>query len=102
VTEEIKFDYNRFQSFVSNLKSSTLGINSSIKTNRTFEKTNSKPFIKDLEQVIRVIELLNRYQTSLHTDIETLEQIGEKIKERDIELAEQFNQTATNLFELRK
>ncbi len=57
MTEEIKLDYNNFQSFISTLKSSASGIDGGIQTSRTFEKTNIKPLAKDLEQVIRALEL---------------------------------------------
>ncbi len=42
---------------------------------------------KDLEQVIKGIELIKRYQTLLNSDIETLVQTGEEIKENDERLA---------------
>lgn len=100
MAEEIKLDYDGFTSLVSTLRSSASGIESSVKTNRTFDDTNINPLIKDLEHIIRTLELLKRYQTSLHKDIDTLEQVGEKIRERDLELAEQRNQYAANVYEL--
>ncbi len=100
MTQEIKLDYDDFKSLISTLKSSTSGIESSVKTSRAFDKTNINPLTKDLEHIIRTIELLKRYQTSLHTDIDTLEQIGEKIKERDLELADQRNRYAASVHEL--
>lgn len=100
MTQEIKLDYDAFQSLVSTLRTSTSGIESSVKTSRTFEDTNINPLIKDLEHIIRTLELLKKYQTSLHKDIDVLEQVGEKIKERDLELAEQRNQYAANVYEL--
>jgi len=89
MTQEIKLDYSDFKSFISTVKSSAEGIESSVATSRTFDTTNINPLKKDLEHIIRTIELLNKYQTSLISDIETLEQIGEKINERDQKLAEQ-------------
>lgn len=100
MTQEIKLDYDQFKSHVSTLRSSVNGIESSVKTNRTFEDTNINPLIKDLEHIIRTLELLKKYQTSLHKDIDVLEQVGEKIRERDLELAEQRNQYAANVYEL--
>lgn len=88
MTEKISIDYNDFQSNVSALKSSASNIKSSMETNRTFDNTNIKPLIKDLEHIIKAIELIKKYQGSLHTDIDTLEQIGEKIKENDQKIAE--------------
>lgn len=88
MTDKISINYNDFQSNISALRSSASAIKSSIETNRTFENTNIKPLIKDLEHIIKVIELIKKYQGSLHTDIDTLEQVGEKIKEKDEKIAE--------------
>lgn len=101
VTEEIKLNYNDFQSFVSALRTSTSNIESSIQTGRIFDKTNIKRLSKDLEHIITAIELIQKYQQSLHTDIDTLEQIGEKINERDQDLAERYNNSGVHTHQLR-
>lgn len=85
--DKIGINLGEFQLHISTLKSSATGIESSIETNRTFNKTNITPFTKDLEHIIKAIELINKYQTLLHSDIDTLNQTGKKIKETDERLA---------------
>ncbi|MEC5425189.1 TIGR04197 family type VII secretion effector [Virgibacillus sp. C22-A2] len=85
--EEVGINLGEFQSNISRLRSSASGIESSIKTNRTFNKTNIEPFTNDLEHIIRAIELIRKYQTLLNSDIDTLEQTGEKMKENDERIA---------------
>ncbi|MEI3614949.1 hypothetical protein [Pseudogracilibacillus sp. SO30301A] len=51
-----------------------------MKTNRMFSKTNIKPFIQDMEHVIKAVELLTKYQALLSSDIDVLEQTGEQIR----------------------
>lgn len=85
--DKIGINLGEFQLHISTLKSSATGIDSSIETNRTFNQTNITPFTKDLEHIIKAIELINKYQTLLHSDIDTLNQTGKKIKETDERLA---------------
>ncbi len=75
-----------FRSNISKLKSSVTNIEIKQPTS-TLSKTNIEPFTKDLENVIEAIELLERYKKILETDITTLEQTGEKMREKDEELA---------------
>lgn len=89
MSQLIRLNISEFETVISALQSSASGIDSSVKTSRTFEKTNIKPLTKDLEQVIKSIELVQKYQTSLHKDIETLERIGENLKQKDAALAKQ-------------
>lgn len=85
--EKLSINPGEFQSNISALRPSAAGIESGIKTSRSFNQTNIKPFTKDLEHVIRAMGLLKRYQTLLNSDIDILEQTGEKIKENDERLA---------------
>ncbi|MEW9677814.1 TIGR04197 family type VII secretion effector [Lentibacillus sp. L22] len=86
--EEVGIQLGEFRSKVEKLRSSVTSIESGIKTGRTFEKTNIKPFKNDLKNTIEAIELLQKYKTLLHSDIDTLENVGEKIEENDEKLAE--------------
>ncbi|GAB3799603.1 TIGR04197 family type VII secretion effector [Virgibacillus kimchii] len=85
--EEVSINPGELKSQISALRSSASSLESSIKTSRTFNKTNIKPFIKDLENVIRAIELLQKYQTLLNSDIDILEQTIEQMRENDERLA---------------
>lgn len=85
--DEISINPGEFQLHISALRSAASSIECGIDTDRTFNKTNINPLVKDLEQVIKGIELIKRYQTLLNSDIETLVQTGEEIKENDERLA---------------
>jgi len=87
MAEEVGINIGVFQSNTSKLRSSVSGIEGSIKTNYTFDKTNIKPFMDDLENTIEAIQLLRKYKTLLDSDIGTLENVGEKMKENDERLA---------------
>lgn len=85
--EEVGIKFSEFQSIISALRTSASNLETSIKANRTFRKTNIKPFTEDLEQVIKAIELMTKYQALLNSDIDILEETGKQMKENDEELA---------------
>ncbi|WP_153463044.1 TIGR04197 family type VII secretion effector [Sediminibacillus terrae] len=91
MAEEVGINIDVFRSNIKKLQSSVSGLESGMKTNRSFEKTNIKPFIDDLENTIKAIELLEEYKTLLISDINTLEETGEKMREKDEELARPMN-----------
>lgn len=88
---EVGINMGVFQSNVSHLRSSASSIESSIKTSTTFDKTNIQPFTKDLENVIKAVELLQKYKTLLYADITALESTGETMQENDKKLAQAHN-----------
>ncbi|MBT2598933.1 MULTISPECIES: TIGR04197 family type VII secretion effector [unclassified Oceanobacillus] len=88
---EIGVNIGGFQSTITNLRTSVFSLESSLKTNYTFNKTNIKPFVEDLENTIEAIELLQRYKKLLETDIDTLENVGETMKENDERIARLTN-----------
>lgn len=85
---EIGINLSEFQSSVDALRTSSSNLVSSIQKNRTFDKTNIQPFTKDLENVIRAVDLLQQYKSLLESDINTLEHTGENIRENDEGLAQ--------------
>ncbi|WP_371069048.1 TIGR04197 family type VII secretion effector [Sediminibacillus sp. JSM 1682029] len=91
MAEEVGINMDVFRSNIKKLQSSVSGLESGMKTNRSFDKTNIKPFIDDLENTIKAIELLEEYKTLLISDINTLEETGEKMREKDEELARPMN-----------
>lgn len=88
---EVGINFDVFQSNVDNLRNSVTDLDSNIKTNRTFEKTNISPFTNDLENIIKAVELVNQYKIMLEQDISTLRDIGEQMKQNDEELANRNN-----------
>lgn len=91
---EVGINYDLFQTAINHLNNSVTALESSMKTNRTFEKTNITPFTNDLENIIKAVELLNRYKQVLIQDISTLQDIGEQMKQKDEELAGRTNQVS--------
>lgn len=84
---EVGIKIGEFNSNLSNLRSAVSSIESSIKTDSEFEKTNIEPFTEDLESTIDAIELLERYKQMLNTDINALENVGNEMVENDNELS---------------
>lgn len=91
---EVGVKINEAQSIVSTLRSSTSSIQINMSTNRSFTKTNITPFTKDLEKVIRAVELLKQYRTLLISDIDILEQTIEKIRENDERISKTTSMTS--------
>lgn len=89
--EEVGIDIGVFRSNITKLRSSLSGLESGIKTSRTFDKTNIAPFIDDLENTIEAVKLLKDYKTLLDTDIATLEDAGERMRENDEKIASYTN-----------
>lgn len=88
---EVGINSDVFRSNVDNLRNSLTDLESKIKTNRTFEKTNITPFTNDLENIIKAVELINKYKIMLDQDISTLKDVGEQMKQNDEELARRNN-----------
>lgn len=101
MSKEVGINYREFQSTISALRSSASGIETSLKANRTFSKTNIKPFVQDLEHIMKATELLTKYQAMLNTDIDTLEHTGKQMKENDEDLAAISNTDITGPQRLR-
>ncbi|MTW86061.1 TIGR04197 family type VII secretion effector [Virgibacillus dakarensis] len=91
MAEVVGINIGEFQSNIEKLRSSLSGLESSIKTSRTFDKTNIAPFTDDLENTIKAVKLLEEYKTLLDTDITTLEDTGEQMRENDENLANYNN-----------
>ncbi|MFC0015758.1 MULTISPECIES: TIGR04197 family type VII secretion effector [Allobacillus] len=87
MNKEVGIHSDQFQSLTSSLRASVSGIDG-IRTNRSFHQTNSKPFTNDLENIVRAIELIQRYQELMHSDVDVLMKTGEEIKEQDRKLSE--------------
>lgn len=94
---EVGINHGEFRSNVENLRNSVTALDSKIKTNRTFEKTNISPFTNDLENIIRAVELINKYKTLINEDIITLEDVGEQMKQNDEELANRNHHVSDGL-----
>jgi|SRR5690625_705126 len=88
MSEQISLNIDLFRQNVSNLQETIEELDGKMKTNETFETTNIKPFIDDLEQTIRALELLDEYKELFQTDLRTLSELGEQIREQDERLAD--------------
>lgn len=87
MAEEVSIKITEFSSNINSLQSAVSSINSSIKITRELEKTNIKPFTKDLETTIEAIKLLERYKQMLDIDINALDNVGKEMVENDEQLA---------------
>lgn len=83
----VSINIGDFEENVSSLNTATLNIKGTIKSDAPFEKTNIKPFTKDVEATIDAIDLLRKYKQMLLNDIESLEHVGQEMKEHDEQIA---------------
>ena len=88
MAKKISLQTGAFQENIGNLRSTITNVDSEIQTSETFEMTNMEPFTNDLENLIQSVELLERYKTLFHTDIDTLEGVGESLREQDERLSQ--------------
>lgn len=88
MSDRISLNIALFKDNVISLRNSVTSIDGQMSTSETFDKTNIKPFIDDLENMIRALELLMQYKELFQADLETLDDVGEKIREQDIRLSQ--------------
>ncbi|ENH96307.1 hypothetical protein J416_11562 [Gracilibacillus halophilus YIM-C55.5] len=90
MAEEVSINMSVFRSNLSKLKSSVANIEINQLT-QSFSKTNIEPFTKDVENAAEAIKLLEKYKHVLEADAVTLEDTGEKLREKDEELSAQVD-----------
>ncbi|MEI3613013.1 TIGR04197 family type VII secretion effector [Pseudogracilibacillus sp. SO30301A] len=88
MSEKISLNIALFKDNVISLRNSVTSIDGQMSTSETLEKTNITPFIDDLENTIRALELLIEYKALFQADLEVLEDVGEKIREKDTQLSQ--------------
>ncbi|WP_066074075.1 TIGR04197 family type VII secretion effector [Neobacillus soli] len=88
---EIGINIDLFRTNVEKLKSSLTGLQMDSSKNRSFNQTNIDPFKEDLQNVIKTIQLLEKYKALLGTDIYTLQKTGESIRENDEHVAKMLH-----------
>ncbi len=90
MANKVSINIGVFQENIGNLRTAITNVDSGIQTSEAFDKTNIEPFIKDLENLIQSIELLEKYKTLFNTDIDTLEGVGESLREQDERLSQHY------------
>lgn len=88
MSEKISLNIALFKDNVISLRNSVTSVDGQMSTSETLEKTNITPFIDDLENTIRALELLIEYKAMFQADLEVLEDVGEKIREKDTQLSQ--------------
>ncbi|MFA8437470.1 TIGR04197 family type VII secretion effector [Pueribacillus sp. YX66] len=83
MSKEIKLNTELFRSNVKSLRSSLDGLYVSMGRNKSFNMTTINPFKNDLENVMRALELLEKYKALLNADINKLQKTGEEMIEQD-------------------
>lgn len=96
VGTKITIDTELFKERIDFLRNAINGVDSELSTGETFEFTNIKPLIEDLENVIETLEMLETYKKLFNEDVETLEGVGEALQKQDQTLARANEQTIDN------
>lgn len=87
MANEIKLNIELINSNIDKLRSSVDHLESNINGNESFQGTNIKPFIEDLENLIKAIELLNKYKAMFYDDLIGMEKVAEELRQQDEKLA---------------
>lgn len=97
MSEQVSINIDLFHANVDKLKSSLSDLTSGLNKNQTFTTTNISPFKDDLENLVKAIQLLEKYKAFLEEDIHTLKGTGDSIREKDEELARNNNNLTSEL-----
>jgi len=93
MSEEITLQYESLQQKINALKKSISQIDDNIPTSNTFQTTNIEPFIYDLENFRKSLELLQAYKKVLHHDMDMLEKATATIQQKDAQLSRSYEIT---------
>lgn len=86
---DISFNETEFNGKVESFENAIADIESKMSKGETLDKTNLKPFVKDLENLVRTLEILEKYRDMLQQDITGIKNIGEGLKNQDAALSRQ-------------
>lgn len=90
MSEQICINIGVFNSNMTELRGSVNKLATAyMSTGESLDKTNIKPFLNDLENAIRALELLKEYQQLFTSDLSVIEDVANKIREKDEELSTQ-------------
>jgi len=86
--ERISINIHLFTINISKLKESVKKLETEyMSMGETLDKTNIKPFIDDLENMIRALELMKRYYEIFTTDLRVIQNIADTLREQDERLS---------------
>jgi len=97
MAEQVQLNIEVFRKNVESIRTSVTNIKSSVQKGRSLSKTNITPFTTDLKNFIEAVELLEQYKLLFQEDLKVIKNVGEKIRERDEQIAN--NNSAATLTE---
>ncbi|MBU9723486.1 MULTISPECIES: TIGR04197 family type VII secretion effector [Bacillaceae] len=89
--KEVRINIEVFNTNVEKLRNSVSGLETKLQTNRVFQKTNISPFVDDVENTARALEVLKKYRLFLEDDIVLLHDTGESMRDNDEQIATRIN-----------
>ena len=87
MAEHIQIHVNVLTSHINKLERAILNIEECIQENEAFEFTNIKPYVNDLENMMKLMQVLQDYKKFFQADIEILTTVSSSFKEQDEHLA---------------
>jgi len=91
MAKEVGINIELFHQNVENLRCAVESLQGVPQPDKTLKKTNIKPFVDDMENVVKAFELLEKYQVLFEADLTTLKKVGDDMEEQDEQLASQNN-----------
>lgn len=90
MAEHIQIHVDRFTSQVNKLERAILNVDECMQKDEAFECTNIKPYVNDVENTMKLIQVIQEYKKLFHSDIEILTSISSSFKEQDERLAKSY------------
>lgn len=80
---DISFNEEDFNEKIGFLEEAILEMESKLTTGQTLDKTNVKPFMKDLENLVRTLEVLQTYKGMFEQDLIEIRKVGDGLIDQD-------------------
>ncbi len=90
MSKHIQIHVDAFTSHINKLERAILNVDERMLKDEAFECTNIKPYVNDLENTKKLIQILQEYKKLFQADIETLNTISVSFKEKDEQLAKSY------------
>ncbi|HLR73793.1 MAG TPA: TIGR04197 family type VII secretion effector [Virgibacillus sp.] len=87
MAEHIQIPVNVLTSHINKLERAILNIEECIPGNEAFEYTNIKPYVNDLENMMKLMQVLQDYKKFFQADTEILTTVSSSFKEQDKHLS---------------
>lgn len=91
MTERIHIHVDLLTSHIKRLERAMKNVDSCLSESEIIDYTNIKPYVNDLENMLKMIQIITMYKAMFQTDTETLAQVSATFTEQDQQLAKEYH-----------